>query len=392
MISADQIPLKYLATPVKNLNEALTETNLLSLSYGRIVRKDITSNESLLPESFNGYNIVQNGDVVLRLTDMQNDQRSLRSGLVTESGIITSAYLTLRPMPRIDSRYLAYSMHSLDTSKKLYALGGGLRQSLSFEELGAVSLLVPSIDEQRRIADFLDDQVARIDQVIALRQRHLQAVMDLRVGELDEAVNALDGRRVSFRRIGTPIKELNFGTLDVLSIYRELGVVPRSERTDNFNVQPADLDKYQRVKVGDLVVNKMKAWSGSVAVSDYEGLVSPDYLVCRLTSSVIPKYVHHVLRSHRFISEMRIRSKGIRPNQERLYWEDLGEIPIPLADLRSQESLVSRMEQAIGEHEIVRAPFLRDVSLLQELRTSLISAAVSGEFDVSAASGRGVPA
>jgi hypothetical protein len=66
-------PLGYLCTEVKKKNKLLFEENLLSLSYGRIKRKDIESTEGLLPESFDGYNIVESGDVVLRLTDLQND-------------------------------------------------------------------------------------------------------------------------------------------------------------------------------------------------------------------------------------------------------------------------------------------------------------------------------
>ena len=83
--------LYQLVTQVKNKNSDLQETNLLSLSYGKIKRRDINSNGGLLPESFNGYNIIEDGDIVLRLTDLQNDHTSLRVGLATERGIITSA-------------------------------------------------------------------------------------------------------------------------------------------------------------------------------------------------------------------------------------------------------------------------------------------------------------
>ena len=80
-----------------NKNIHLQEKNLLSLSYGRIVCKNIDTKEGLLPESFDGYNIIEDGDIVIRGTDLQNDHRSLRTGLVTERGIITYAYMTLRP-------------------------------------------------------------------------------------------------------------------------------------------------------------------------------------------------------------------------------------------------------------------------------------------------------
>lgn len=79
----------------RNKNRLGQENNLLSLSYGKIVRKDINTSDGLLPESFNTYNIVEAGDIIIRPTDLQNDKRSLRTGLVRERGIITSAYIDI---------------------------------------------------------------------------------------------------------------------------------------------------------------------------------------------------------------------------------------------------------------------------------------------------------
>ena len=86
----------------KNKNRLGKEDNLLSLSYGRVIRKDINTNDGLLPESFNTYNIVEAGDIIIRPTDLQNDKRSLRTGLVKEHGIITSAYIDLCPLKQVD--------------------------------------------------------------------------------------------------------------------------------------------------------------------------------------------------------------------------------------------------------------------------------------------------
>ena len=94
---------------VKNRNTGMQETNLLSLSYGKIVRKNINTTTGLLPESFDSYNIINSGDIVLRLTDLQNDHTSLRVGLAYEKGIVTSAYLTLRKKCNGTSSFFYYS-------------------------------------------------------------------------------------------------------------------------------------------------------------------------------------------------------------------------------------------------------------------------------------------
>ena len=95
-----------LFTQVKNKNSDLQEQNLLSLSYGKIKRRSIDTTDGLLPESFDGYNIIEKNDIVLRLTDLQNDHKSLRVGLATERGIVTSAYLTIRNRSESLAKYL----------------------------------------------------------------------------------------------------------------------------------------------------------------------------------------------------------------------------------------------------------------------------------------------
>lgn len=148
-------------------NTGMLESNLLSLSYGRIKRKDINTDEGLLPASFETYQIVDPGCEVFRFTDLQNDQKSLRSGLVTERGIITSAYVATSPrLTHIVPRYFDYSMRSLDLAKAFYQMGAGVRQTVKFEDLAQVKIPLPSMDEQRRIADYLDKQTAKIDAMI----------------------------------------------------------------------------------------------------------------------------------------------------------------------------------------------------------------------------------
>ena len=106
-----------------NKNKGMINDNLLSLSYGRIVNKNIDATGGLLPESFETYQIVQAGDIVMRLTDLQNDKRSIRQGLVKEKGIITSAYDAVYPKAGHDSRFWAYALLALDLAKYYYSLG-----------------------------------------------------------------------------------------------------------------------------------------------------------------------------------------------------------------------------------------------------------------------------
>lgn len=175
-------------TPVKNRNIGLLETNLLSLSYGKIKHKSINTTEGLLPESFDSYNIIECDDIVLRLTDLQNDHKSLRVGRSTERGIITSAYLTLRPSNNSFSQYMYYFLYSFDICKGLYGMGSGVRQGLNWDDIKHLQILLPTLAEQQRIAAFLDRKCAEIDSIIADTQKTIEEYKALKQSIITEAV------------------------------------------------------------------------------------------------------------------------------------------------------------------------------------------------------------
>ena len=160
------MPLFNLSAERKSVNKGLQEKNLLSLSYGKIVNKNIDTNEGLLPESFEGYQIVEPSDIVFRFTDLQNDKKSLRSALVEERGIITSAYVAIA-VNGIDSRYFNYLMRGYDLVKVFYSMGGGLRQSLTYSDVRFLPILVPPENEQKLIADYLDSEMTQIDELLS---------------------------------------------------------------------------------------------------------------------------------------------------------------------------------------------------------------------------------
>ena len=172
----------------KNKNSDLSETNLLSLSYGKIIRKDINTKEGLLPQSFDGYNVIEKGDIVFRLTDLQNDKRSLRTGLCTERGIITSAYVTLRKRQDLDSAFFHYLFHSYDICKVFYGLGDGVRQGMNYSDLRKLAVLYPPFPTQHRIADFLDRKCAEIDELAALQQTMIDELKRYKQSVITETV------------------------------------------------------------------------------------------------------------------------------------------------------------------------------------------------------------
>ena len=179
-----EIPVHWPVHPVysyygerKNKNRLGKEDNLLSLSYGRVIRKDINTNDGLLPESFNTYNIVEAGDIIIRPTDLQNDKRSLRTGLVKEHGIITSAYIDLCPLKQVDSRYFHFLLHAYDVIKVFYNMGNGVRQGLNYSEFSRLMVFEPPYEEQVAMADYLETKVTEVDAIIEQKKEQM-AVLD----------------------------------------------------------------------------------------------------------------------------------------------------------------------------------------------------------------------
>lgn len=161
----------------KQKNKGNKEKNLLSLSYGRIIRKSIDTSFGLLPESFDTYNIIQRGDIVLRLTDLQNDKKSLRVGLARENGIITSAYLTLRLKSiGCSDSYMYYLLHTYDICKVFYNFGGGVRQGGTWSDIYKLELLIPPYNEQTKITDFLDKKTVQIDKLIKIKNQQIENI------------------------------------------------------------------------------------------------------------------------------------------------------------------------------------------------------------------------
>lgn len=190
-----EIPRHWVVHPLycffgerKNKNALGHETNLLSLSYGKIIRKDINSNGGLLPESFNTYNIVEKDDIIIRPTDLQNDKRSLRTGLCGEHGIITSAYIAMKAIKPLNSAYFHYLLHTYDVMKVFYNMGNGVRQGLNFSEFSRLMVFEPPVEEQNEIVAFLKTQCEEIDLAISEKKQQIETIEEYKKSLIFEYV------------------------------------------------------------------------------------------------------------------------------------------------------------------------------------------------------------
>jgi type I restriction enzyme, S subunit len=285
--------------------------------------------------------------------------------------------------PGIERRWFAYVLE--EAARRLEPLmHGSAMTHITHAMLKSVTVSVPPVDVQRLVADHLDDSAARIDSSIAARQRMIELMTERRVSSAAEFVERVrsQGRTVPLFALLQPRDVTGHPDLEVLSVYRDHGVIPKSSRTDNFNKTPIDRSRYQVVCPGDVVVNKMKAWQGSIGVSEFEGIVSPDYLVLQPLEEVDRAFLHHVLRSPQVRAEFHARSEGIRPAQWRLQWDQMRLVQIPLPETQAQAAAVSNLAREHSTSSKLILALEKQVDLLREHRRALVSAAISSELHV----------
>ena len=169
-------------------NKTTHNQNLLSLSYGKIINKDINKAEGLLPASFDTYQIIKKGNIVLRLTDLQNDHKSLRVAISTQEGIITSAYLAIEAFNDVNAQYLYYILHSFDIKKVFYGMGNGLRQNLNWAELRKLLCIIPPLAEQQTIVAYIDKKVTEIDRLKEANQLQIDRLREYKQRLISDVV------------------------------------------------------------------------------------------------------------------------------------------------------------------------------------------------------------
>ena len=373
---------------------------VMTLSYGEIKRKKNTE-AGLVPSNYDSYQMLYKGNIVLRLIDLQNDHTSLRTGLVKETGIITSAYTCI--MPTENPAYIQYLLHSYDTKKVFYGYGGGVRQSIGFKDIRHLRVPVPPREEQDQIVRYLDWQVSKINRLIAAKRKEIALLHEQHKRRISEAV--LHGNDdgccqkdsgvewigmipehwsvIRCKYVFTERDERSIaGEEEHLSMSQKYGLVPDSKLDERRMLS----ESYVGGKVcykNDLVLNRLKAHLGVFALSAQKGVISPDYTVLIPNAErILPTYGEAVLKNDLCRRELRIRVRGIIEGFWRLYTDDFNTIVIPLPPLKEQEQIMKHLSALNNKFTALKQRLEQEINILHELRTRLISDVVTVQVDV----------
>ena len=160
----------------------------LQFRYGDIVRKVNQSEESDVLDTISKYTIVEPDDIMINGLNLNYDFISQRVAQVQERGVITSAYISLRPTEIANSRYFTYFLKSMDAKKMFHGMGTGIRLTLSYNELKNQFIPCPSPEEQTAIANYLDTATAKIDAAIAQQQKMIDLLNERKQIIINRAV------------------------------------------------------------------------------------------------------------------------------------------------------------------------------------------------------------
>lgn len=419
----DVIPVNWQVKPLKTQFSfgkglSITKADLVDegspvISYGQIHSKHNTGTNvtddliRFIPSTiaFN-QSLVKHGDFIFADTseDLDGCGNCVYMNLNTP---IYAGYHTIilhQKSGNDDNRYLAYLFKTDCWRKQIRTDVNGVKLfSISQNILKRTNIILPPLPEQKTIADFLDKKCAEIDGLLADLEAEVKTLAEYKKSIIAETVTRGLNPNAPTKQSGIPWAETipahwvsekfryklkvrrvtGQGDKQVLSVYREYGVVPKDSRDDNHNVTSEDTSKYKYVRPNDFVINKMKAWQGSMGVSDHEGIVSPAYFVYGFSDDDYnPRYFHYFMRNANNIPEYRRLSGGIREGQWDLSPYDLGNMPVIVPPKAEQNEIVAFLDEKCAAIEQSIADKQTQIETLKAYKSSLIYEYVTGKKQV----------
>ena len=375
-----------------------------SQKYGVISQKRYIQLESQMPVqkiNLSDLKIVDAGDFVISL-------RSFQGGIeiAQESGGITPAYTVLKERTR--NTYTGYFKHFFKSEMYIQALRGTVLdtiregKAIRFNNFSMVPLVLPSQVEQKKIADFLDEKSTHIDSIISQTKKSIEAFKAYKQALITETVTKGLSPDVKMKGSGIEwigeipehwkVCKLKYilsersirsktGEEEPLSMSQKYGLI----KTKDMDLIPNMTNSYVGNKIvekNDLVFNKLKAHLGVFSVSNYEGIVSPDYAVYYSKEGVNVKFLEYVFKTANYITEFKKRSRGIAAGLTRLYTNDLFAIKCGIPSLKEQTEIVDYINQKSFHIDSLIADKEKMVQELEEYKKALIYEYVTGKKEV----------
>lgn len=304
---------------------------------------------------------------------------------------------------RFEPRYLFYVLSIQQEQITVECAEGATNQiELSRHRLGNKYINWPSIENQRQLVIYLDQHTGNLNKLVIEKQRLLDLLANKRLALIANAITQGLNRNIPRRDSRIPwLGEIpehwkverakwlfierdvrsDSGDEELLSVSHLTGVTSRAEKNVNMFMAES-MEGYKRCEAGDLVINTLWAWMGAMGVARQPGIVSPAYNVYQPILELDPEYVDLLVRTPRFTEEVTRYSKGVWSSRLRLYPEGLYEAWLPVPPKDEQQAIAAHIKTETKKIDDFAKATERTITLLQERRSALISAAVTGQLDL----------
>ncbi len=347
--------------------------------------------------------IVEEGDVVISVVGTIG--KAFRVGAALAGVNLSRAVARLQVGPELSADFLCWVFQSLQFRRYVDLVCVGKAQRvLNMGDLSAFRIGNPELAEQTAIAEFLDRETGKIDELVAEQRRLMELLKEKRQAVISHAVTQGLNPHAPMKPSGIEwlgdvpahwdcfrnkvvFEEISERSLseegELMSVSHITGVSPRSEKDVNMFLAET-LEGYKKCRSGDLVINTMWAWMGALGCSPCDGLVSPAYNVYRQRKpgQISSAYYDYLCRLPPHVVAMKANSSGVWESRLRLYPDAFLSMCLPVPPLDEQLSIVEYLSLQISKFDALTAEAQRAIDLLQERRTALISAAVTGQIDV----------
>lgn len=377
------------------------EYERLALTLNGVIKRSKDDNEGLQLDKFDTYQILKENELVFKLIDLQNISTS-RVGLSSFTGIVSPAYIILKANKQINPAFAEKYYLMMWMNKVFNALGdAGVRSSLNSTELLELWIPLPPYDEQKAIAQYLDRECSKIDDVMADIKNQIDVLEEYKKSVIAEAVtkglnpNAemkdsgvsyigqipthwkTDKGKYIFNYIQKPVREDD----GVITCFRDGEVTLRSNRReDGFTISDKEIG-YQGIDKGDLIVHGMDGFAGAIGISDSRGKASPVLNV--LETSNNKRYFMYFLRNMAYRGVFIALATGIRVRTCDTNWGKLREISYVLPPKKEQDEIANYLEKKCADIDSIITDKKNELDTLEEYKKSLIYEYVTGKKEVA---------
>lgn len=388
----------------KNKNDSLQNLSQLQFCYGSIIKKNNQSIEDDGIDALKKYTIVECNDIILNGLNLNYDFISQRVAIVLKSGIITSAYLSLRCRNTYNPFYANYLLKSLDAQKVFHGMGSGLRLTLGYSEFSRIKFPVPPRVEQEQIVRFLDWKTAKIDKLIEGYKKQISLLEEQRQTVIDESViHGIDNTElkpsgtnwvsqipnhwdmVFSKKLFAERKDKAFPDDEQLTASQKYGIITqrefmeREQRRVTVVIKGDDILKH--VGKGDFVIS-MRSFQGGLEYSYVEGKISSAYvMLIPRSEKVYDEYFKWLLKSRPYIKALQGTADLVRDGQA-LRYANFAKVPLPIVPIEEQKRIANYIISEIKKIDKTIPVIQKQIALLNEYRTRLISDVVTGQIDV----------